>query len=95
MPIIVRSVNNNSDRDLVGAFHRAAPAGSELIYRTRPAFSSAFYTQGTLRYVAPDVAMDGTQPRYEVIDREDAQREKIASDSILFNGSHRILVERK
>lgn len=84
-PLVVRQVSRNSDRDLV----QAAPAGAQLQYLAKPAFSSAFYTHGNLRRLNPADDAHG----YVVIDNEDLQRLKIQPKQVRFAGTRRSLVE--
>ena len=84
-PLIVRQVGRNSDRDLV----QAAPAGAQLQYLAKPAFSSAFYTHGNLRRVPSGDHVHG----YVVIDNEDLKRLDIQPKQVRFAGTHRSLVE--
>jgi 4-amino-4-deoxy-L-arabinose transferase-like glycosyltransferase len=94
-PIIVRNVNANSDRDLVRSFEHTEASGTELIYRTPPAFSSSYYTHGMLRYVPPEVHLNDAQARFEVVDRSQIAHRYAAPDEVLFSGAHRALVEQK
>jgi 4-amino-4-deoxy-L-arabinose transferase-like glycosyltransferase len=96
-PAIVRNVNGNSERNLVAAFKNAAAPDATLVYRTKPTYSSSFYTQGRLLY-KPD-AMAGSEaqaeksPRFAVVDKADVSRDGIPPERILFNGTRRVLIE--
>lgn len=93
-PVILRNVNNNSDRDLIAAFDQAAgQTGAELVYRTPPAYSSHFYTQGTLQY-SPDIAVThDANKTFIVIDNKDVQTQSIDPARILFTGKFRTLIK--
>jgi len=92
-PLVLSNVSGNSDRDLVKAFAREAEPGTNLIYRTRPTFSSSFYTQGTFRY-KPDAAPIDRVKQYVVIDRQDVESRTIDPRQIIFKGTRRALVEQ-
>ena len=97
-PFIVKEVSVNSERALVQAFEKAAPPGAKLQYLTRPAFSSAFYTRGTLRHEEGAAGLLPSQPgqaAYVVMDNEDVRRLAIPAADILYAGHKRSLVELK
>jgi len=91
MPMVVKQIGRNSDRDLVHEFHKHAPAGSTLQYLANPAFSSAFYTQGNLQRVS-EIAPHGG---YVVVENEDVRRLNIPPARVLFANARRSLVEDK
>jgi hypothetical protein len=97
-PFIVWEVGVNSDRALVQSFEKAAPAGAQLQYLTHPAFSSAFYTRGTLRHEEGTAGLLPSAPShatYVVMDNHDLQRLAIPAAIVLYAGQKRSLVELK
>jgi 4-amino-4-deoxy-L-arabinose transferase-like glycosyltransferase len=97
-PVIARNVNGNSDRALVAAFHRNAPAGSTLIYRVRPSYSPNFYAPDQVRYEpgqhAPAANASAGQPQYLVVANEDLNKETVPWRA-LFTGTRHTLIEEK
>lgn len=97
MPAFMRNVNGNSDRDLVAAFHQAAPAGDPLVYRVKPLYSPYFYAPGQVEF-RPDASLDAhagnAASRFLVV----ANKDLINLEGpwrVLFHGTRHTLVARK
>jgi 4-amino-4-deoxy-L-arabinose transferase-like glycosyltransferase len=96
-PILARNVKGNSDRDLVAAFHRVAPADAALIYRVAPIYSPHFYAPGQVRYQPQDAAAPATsqaRPQFLVIANHDLDSQP-AGARLIFKGTRHSLVEEK
>ncbi|QGZ38322.1 dolichyl-phosphate-mannose-protein mannosyltransferase [Pseudoduganella flava] len=87
LPLLEHLQEVQSDRALVRAFEKLAPAGATLAYRAHPAFSSAFYTRGTLRTAPPQHA------GLVVVDNADLAHYPPAA--VRFHGRRRSLVEEQ
>lgn len=92
-PFILHQVNANSERELMRAFERQAPAGAQLTYMTRPTFSSAFYSRGALVQGTPAVPVGSAGRMYVVMDNQELRRLSIPAGRVLFSGQRRSLVE--
>jgi len=93
-PVIAYNVNGNSDRDLIAAFKKAAPPNTALIYRTKPEFSSHFYTRGNLRTELTDKQQANKSDKFVVIEKKEIAALP-SSDKVLFTGTRRALVEQQ
>lgn len=91
-PVIAYNVKGNSDRDLIAAFKKVAPPNAILVYRTKPEFSSSFYTQGNLRTDLDGVKNSGQAEKFIVIDKKDVSTLP-PSEKLIFAGTRRALVE--
>lgn len=92
-PVIISNASNNSDRDLIAAYHHASRhSGTELLYRTPPAYSSIYYTKGTLEYPPDPTRPHDARKTYVVMDRKDIQMQSINPSRILFTGKFRALI---
>jgi 4-amino-4-deoxy-L-arabinose transferase-like glycosyltransferase len=98
-PSIVSNVNGNSERNLMKAFNQAAPAGTPLVYLTRPTYSSHFYAKDNLVYepesgTASNLAA-GVQSKFFVMDNKDIKSDDLQKMTVLFRGTRRTLLEEK
>lgn len=93
-PVIAYNVNGNSDRDLIAVFKKAAPPNTALIYRTKPEFSSNFYTRGNLRTELTDKQQANKSDKFVVIEKKEIAALP-SSDKVLFTGTRRALVEQQ
>jgi 4-amino-4-deoxy-L-arabinose transferase-like glycosyltransferase len=95
-PTIARNVKGNSDRDLVAAFHRVAPADAVLLYRVAPMYSPHFYAPGQVRYQPQDSMVPSKQvgPQFLVIGNHELDTQP-AGSQVIFKGTRHSLVEEK
>lgn len=93
-PTIARNVKGNSDRDLVAAFHRVAPADAVLEYHVPPVYSPHFYAPDHVRYVPSGQEAETGMPRFVVVANKDLKSQPAASQ-LLFEGTRHSLVEEK
>lgn len=93
-PMISRNVNGNSDRDLVAAFHRVAPAGAVMEYRVAPNYSPHFYAPDQVHHVGTDGALSAKTPRFVVVANDDVDKQP-AGSQLLFKGTRHSLLEEK
>ncbi|MFJ7566623.1 ArnT family glycosyltransferase [Herminiimonas sp. NPDC097707] len=92
-PVIISNAGSNSDRDLIAAYHHAAKqADAELLYRTPPAYSSTYYTKGTLEYPPDATRPHDARKTFVVIERKDIHAQSIDPSRILFTGKFRALI---
>jgi membrane protein DedA with SNARE-associated domain len=89
-PFILHQVNANSERALVRAFERQAPAGAQLSYMAHPTFSSAFYARESLKLGVPGA---DTGRAFVVVDNQELRRQPIPAGRVVFSGARRSLVE--
>jgi 4-amino-4-deoxy-L-arabinose transferase-like glycosyltransferase len=94
-PTIARNVRGNSDRDLVAAFHLAAPTGAALVYRVQPIYSPHFYAPGQVRY-QPDgsVGAQAIRSPFQVVANKDLEKQD-ANRRVLFRGTRHTLIEEQ
>lgn len=93
-PVIVYNVNGNSDRNLIAAFKKVAPPNAILVYRTKPEFSSSFYTHGELRTDLAGAKNPSPAEKFIVIDKNDVATLS-SSEKLIFTGTRRALVEQQ
>ncbi len=89
--LIMKNVSGNSDRDLVSAFNKQSNGIAPLVYRTKPSYSSSFYTHGNFTY-SPDPSKDSLKNAdkdtvFAVVDNS-----SIGSNKIYFHGTRHSLV---
>lgn len=89
--LITKNMNGNSDRELVSTFNKQSNGMTPLVYRTKPWYSSSFYTHGNFTY-QPDQSKDalqkaGNDPVFEVVDNS-----SVGSNKIYFHGTRHSLV---
>jgi 4-amino-4-deoxy-L-arabinose transferase-like glycosyltransferase len=93
-PLVISNVNGNSDKQLVRAFHRVAPAGASLVYKVTPTYSSNFYARSDLvdaRNEAPSTEPTVKNARYLVVPNHDLDSNQYGK--VLFAGTRHSLIE--
>jgi 4-amino-4-deoxy-L-arabinose transferase-like glycosyltransferase len=93
-PLMISDVSGNSDRQLVRVFHQTAPAGTRLLYKVKPTYSSNFYARSDLTYepAAPSQStLDGHGVRYAVVSNGDIDTQQ--GTKVLYRGTRHSLVE--
>lgn len=96
LPLLISNVGGNSDRQLVHVFHQTAPAGTSLIYKVKPTYSSNFYARSDLAYAPENSAPSDSNShgvRYTVVANGDIDAHQNAK--VLFSGTRRSLIEEQ
>lgn len=98
LPLFLRNISGNSDRDLVATFVRTAPANAPLTYLFKPTYSAHFYARDRLAYAAhtalADIAPAAT-PRFFVVETQQADMALPSHMRVLFHGPRHSLLETR
>lgn len=93
-PVIIRNVNGNSDRDLVTSFLNQSKGNTALVYRTKPSYSSSYYTHGNFVY-QPDHLSGSNKLAENNYTLDVVDNNSIGNKKVYFLGTRHSLVLEK
>jgi len=90
-PLIIKHLNGNSDRDLVASFLKISKANATLVYRTKPWYSSSYYTHGNFEY-RPSVLSDSDNKTENMTGLDVVDTNSVGNKKVYYQGTRHSLV---